>query len=457
MMKTLRQRFSLAAMILGAHLLIGAEGLVCAFQPPEKHSGNWGQWRGPLGTGEAPDADPPTSWSETENVRWRTAIPGKGHSTPIVWGDTVFVTAAEPFGPEREPKYSGRPGAHDNAPVSQQHRFLVIAVNRADGTIRWKKTVHQAWPLEGAHNTASLASASCVTDGQFVWAHFGSYGLYCVDFDGKIIWKKMPGVMHTKHGHGEGSSPALAKGTIVFNHDHEGQSFILALDGVTGEEIWKKQRSEVTSWSSPIILDHDGVTQVIVAGTAAVRSYRLEDGSELWRCGGLSNNVVASPVSDGQRVYVGSSYDTRALFAIKLDGATGDITGSDHVAWFVRDRTPYVPSPLLYSGAIYYLRHYQNVLSRREAESGEEKIGPFRIRGLRDIYASPVAAKDRIYISDRDGATVVFSHVRDLENDVPRILWANSINDRINASLALAGDQIFIRGEKRLYCIEEEE
>ena len=454
MMKTPRQRSCLVTLLLCVSFFCFSEALVWGFQPSENH---WAQWRGPLGTGEAPHADPPTSWSETENVKWKTAIPGKGHSTPIVWGDTVFVTAAEAFGPHREPKFSGRPGAHDNVAVSQQHRFIVVAIDRADGAIRWQRTVHQAWPLEGAHNTGSLASASCVTDGEFVWAHFGSYGLYCLDFDGNAVWKKMPGAMQTKHGHGEGSSPALAKGTIVFNHDHEGQSFILALDGATGDEIWKKQRSEVTSWSSPIILDHQGVTQVIVAGTAAVRSYRLADGEELWRCGGLSNNVVASPVSDGQRVYVGSSYDTRAMFAITLDGAKGDITGSQQVAWFVRDRTPYVPSPLLYGGAIYYLRHYQNVLSRREGESGAEKIGPFRIRGLRDIYASPVVAKDRIYISDRDGATVVFSHARDLENDIPRILWANSIDDRINASLALAGNQIFIRGEKRLYCIEERE
>ena len=339
--------------------------------------------------------------------------------------------------------------------VSQEHRFLVVAINRADGKIRWQKNVHQAWPIEGAHNTGSLASASCVTDGKFVWAHFGSYGLYCLDLEGTVVWKNMPGIMQTKHGHGEGSSPVIANGTIVFNHDHEGQSFILALDGETGKEIWRKRRSEVTSWSSPIIIDHQGVAQVIVAGTAAVVSYRLTDGKELWRCGGLSNNVVASPVSDGQRVYVGSSYDTRAMFAITLDGAKGDITDSDRVAWFTRDRTPYVPSPLLYDGSIYYLRHYQNVLTRREAETGKEKIGPFRIRGLRDIYASPVAAKDRIYISDRDGATVVFSHVSDLKNDVPRILWANSIDDRINASLALAGNQIFIRGENRLYCIED--
>ena len=433
-----------------------SETLVWGFQQPEKQSHQWAQWRGPLGTGEAPNADPPTSWSATENVKWKTPIPGKGHSTPIVWGDIVFLTAAEAFGPKREPRFSGRPGAHDNAPVSQEHRFLVVAVNRTDGTIRWQKTVHQAWPLEGAHNTGSLASASCVTDGEFVWAHFGSYGLYCLDFDGEVVWKNMPGAMHTKHGHGEGSSPALANGTIVFNHDHEGQSFILALNAATGKETWKKQRSEVTSWSSPIVLDHDGVTQVIVAGTAAVRSYRLTDGKELWRCGGLSNNVVASPVSDGARVYVGSSYDTRAMFAITLNGAKGDITDSDRVAWFTRDRTPYVPSPLLYGGSIYYLRHYQNILTRREAASGVDKAGPFRIRGLRDIYASPVAAKNRIYISDRDGATVVFSHVADLENDVPRILWANTIDDRINASLALVGKQIFIRGEKRLYCIEEQ-
>ena len=176
----------------------------------------------------------------------------------------------------------------------------MIAINRADGSVVWEKTVHQAVPLEGAHYTASLASASPVTDGVHLFAHFGTHGLYCLDFEGNLVWTKQLGTMHTKHGHGEGSSPALHNDTLLVNWDHEEQSFLAAFDKVTGEERWRRDRREVTSWSSPLILKHAGVTQVIVCGTDRVRGYGIANGDEVWQCGGLSANIVASPVaSDG--------------------------------------------------------------------------------------------------------------------------------------------------------------
>ena len=416
---------------------------------------SWTSWRGPLGTGAATDADPPVSWSETENIKWKTAIPGKGHSTPIVHSDLIFLTAAEPFGEMLEPKMSGRPGAHDNVAVSQKHKFLVIAVNRDDGTIAWQKEVHEELPLEGAHYTGSLTSASPVTDGERIFAYLGSYGLYCLDFQGEVLWEKQLGKMHTKHGHGEGASPALHGETLIVNWDHEEESFIAAFNTKTGEELWRKPRAEVTSWSSPIVVEHAGTAQVIVAGTTRVRAYDIKDGSVIWECGGLSNNVVATPVAGHGMVIVGSSYEKRAMFGITLEGASGDITDSENVAWFTRERTPYVPSPLLYKGSVYFLRHYQNILSRRNAISGEEEGGPYRLGGLRDIYASPVAANNRIYVTDREGLTIVFSHSEDLANDVPRMLSANKLDDDVNASLALIGKQILIRGDKFLYCVEE--
>lgn len=420
----------------------------------ETETNTWPGWRGPLATGESPHADPPTSWNETEQVKWKAKLPGRGHSTPIVWGDTIFVTAAEPFGDEIEPKFKDRPGAHDNLAVSQKHRFLVVAVDRKDGSIRWQENVHEALPREGAHYTASLASASCVTDGQHVIAHFGSYGIYCLDFKGNLVWQKALGTMHTKHGHGEGCSPVLHDDRVIVNWDHEEKSFIAAFNVNDGKEIWRVARAEVTSWSTPIVVEHAGKWQVVVAGTNRLRGYDLADGSVIWECGGLSNNVVASPVAGDGMVFAGSSYDTRAMFAVTLDGAKGDITGSENVAWFNRERTPYVPSPLLYKGSLYYLRHYQNILTRRHAESGEERSGPFRLSGLRDIYASPVAAQNRIYVTDREGVTVVFGHTEDEEAEVPRMLAVNPIGETVNASLALVGKQIFIRGEQHLFCIE---
>ena len=409
-----------------------------------------------MATGAAPTANPPLTWSETENIRWKTPLPGRGHSTPIVWDQLIFVTAAEPIGEALPAKYSGRPGEHDNLPVSQRYRFWVIAVNRQDGSLAWKTPVHEELPLEGAHYTASLTSASPVTDGQYVYAHLGSYGLYCLDFSGRLIWEKQLGKMHTKHGHGEGASPVLHGDTLVVNWDHEEESFIAAFQAKTGAEIWRVPRAEVTSWSSPIVVQVDGQTQVVVAGTHRVRAYDLRTGDVIWECGGLSNNVVATPVASDGMVIVGSSYEKRAMFGIRLAGARGDITDTDQVVWSTRERTPYVPSPLMYQGSVYYLRHYQNILSRRDGATGEERWGPFRLQGLGDIYASPVAAAQRIYITDRQGVTVVFQHVADGEEAVPRLLAANRIDDGVNASLALAGNQILIRGERFLYCIEED-
>lgn len=187
---------------------------------------NWPQWRGPLGTGTAPDADPPVEWSEESNIRWKAVLPGRGHSTPIVWGDRIFLTAAAAIGEELAPRFSGAPGAHDNLPVTRRHRFIVLAVDRRDGKIAWQQVVHESLPHEGGHYTGSLANASPVTDGELLFAYFGSHGLYCLTVDGKLVWEKDLGLMHSKHGHGEGSSPALFGEVLVVNWDHEGQSFV---------------------------------------------------------------------------------------------------------------------------------------------------------------------------------------------------------------------------------------
>lgn len=413
---------------------------------------NWAQWRGPLSTGEAPEATPPTRWSETENIKWKIELDGLGHSSPIVWEDHVFVTTAIPTGDQFEDPFKSdkRPGAHDNLPVNQKHQFAVIAIDRNSGDVLWKKVVHETVPREGGHYTASLASATPVTNGEHVFASFGSFGVYCLDFDGNLVWEKQLGQMHTKHGHGEGASPALHGETLVVNWDHEEDSFIVALQIDTGDEIWKQERDEVTSWSSPIIIEYEGRHQVVAAGTKRVRGYDLESGAVIWECGGLSNNVVATPVYADGVVYVGSSYESRAVFAIQLKDANGDVTGTQHVLWKYQQRTPYVPSPLLYDGTLYYLRHYQGVLTRLDAKTGEETVGPFRLKGLNDIYASPVAADDKMYFVDRSGVTLILSH-----KDIPKVLGANRLDDELSASPALVGKEIFLRGKRFLYCISE--
>lgn len=411
---------------------------------------HWPQWRGPLGTGVSPDGNPPIQWSEDKNVQWKVELPGRGHATPIVWGNRIFLTTAVPTGPKLKPRKSGRPGAHDNLAVSQRHRFVAMAIDWHSGKRLWQKTLNEALPIEGAHYTASLASASPVADREHVFAFFGSHGLFCLDHEGTVVWRKDLGQMHTKHGHGEGASPALHGSTLVINWDHEDESFIVALDKATGKERWRKPRKEVTSWATPIVVEQNGKAQVIVCGTSRVRGYDLSDGSILWECGGLSANVVATPVYSDGVVIAGSSYEKRAMLAIRLAGASGDITDTEQVIWSRRRGTPYVPSPLLYDGALYFHAHYQSVLTRLNAKNGEENPGPFRLPGIGNVYASAVGAASRVYITDIEGTTLVFTN-----EAKPRILARNVLDDRFNASAAIVGQQMLLRGEKYLYSIGE--
>lgn len=444
------QATHLAAIALTVTTLVGAP-LAAEEGDASAAAKFWPQWRGPLGTGAAPHADPPVEWGEDKNIRWKVELPGRGHSTPIVWGDRIFVTAAEPFGEALPPRHSGRPGEHDNLPVTHRHRFIVMAIDPRSGKTLWQKTVHEALPHEGGHNTGSLASASPVTDGQRIYAFFGSYGLYCLDFDGELLWKKQFGAMHSKHGHGEGTSPVLHGDTLIINWDHEEQSFLAALDKRNGDEKWRVKRDEVTSWSTPIVIEHNDAAQIIVPGTHRLRGYDLSSGKVIWECGGLSHNIVASPVAGHGMVYVGCSYDLRAVLAVRLEGAKGDITDSDNVVWRRTRGTPYVPSLLLYEDAVYFLAHYQNVMSRVNAKTGAYEPGAFRLGGLASIYASPVAAAARVYITDLEGATLVITHAAE-----PKVLALNKLNDTFSASAAMVGKEIFLRGNRWLYCIAEE-
>jgi outer membrane protein assembly factor BamB len=412
---------------------------------------DWPQWRGPLGTGAAIDADPPVEWGVDQNIRWRTALPGKGHATPIVWGDSLFLTTAMPYGEKLPPRYSTAPGTHDGVPVTHHHAFMVLAVSRSDGKMLWQRTLHKRLPHEGGHYTGSLASNSPVTDGRYVFAFFGSHGLYCLTTDGELKWSKDFGLMQTKHGHGESASPVLHGDTLAINWDHEGKSFVVALDKHTGQQRWRVERDEETSWASPIVYEHAGQPQLIVSGTNRVRGYDLASGRVIWECGGMASNIVATPVAGEGMVFAGSSYEKRALLAIRLDGARGDITGTSHVAWNRFRGTPYVPSPLLYGGSLYFLTHYQGILSRVDAKSGKDAPGAFRLDGVGDIYASPVAAANRVYVTDLEGTTMVLSHT-----NPPRVLALNRLNDSVAASAAIAGRELFLRGEKYLYCIAKE-
>ncbi|MCH8252363.1 MAG: PQQ-like beta-propeller repeat protein [Planctomycetes bacterium] len=408
----------------------------------------WPQFRGPLGTGAAPRGDPPISWSEDENVRWKTPIPGQGHSSPIVWGDRVFVTTAVPYGDVLPKEHPDASGAHDNVPSSRHLEFVVIAINRRDGAVLWRRTVHRQRPHESTHESGTWASHSPVTDGERLFAYFGSYGLYCLDMNGEPLWQTDMGTMHPKHGHGEGSSPALYGETVVINWDHEGDSFVIAFDARTGDQRWKVRRREGTSWSTPLIVEHEGKPQVIISATHRVRGYDLASGNVIWECGGLSGNVVASPVAADGVVYVTNSYETREMLAIRLSGAKGDITATDAVVWTRHRDTPYVPSPVLHDGRLYFLKHYQGFLTCVSAETGRTIFGPVRLAGVGNVYASLVAAGDRVYVTGRNGTTAVVKHGGEFE-----LLALNRLDGSFSATPAIVGSEMFSRSERFLYCI----
>ena len=412
----------------------------------------WGQWRGPLATGAAPKADPPVEWSETKNIRWKTKLPGLGHSSPVVWGSLVFVTTAEMRGAKKPFTGVTPDGAHNNMNPLFDHQFAVMAIDRHTGAVVWRRTVATRQPHESTHESATWASNSPVTDGEHVLSFFGSNGLYGLDTGGRLLWSRDLGDMQVKHGHGEGASPLLHDETVVVNWDHEGASVIVALAKRTGEELWRQPRDEVTSWATPIVVTHDGQAQVVVSGTRRVRGYDLKTGAVIWEAGGLPGNIVASPVGADGMVFAAGSYEKQTLLAIRLTGAKGELTGTQQIVWQKNRSTPYVPSPLLYDGWLYYLRHYQGVLSRVNAKTGDETRGPFRLGSVFNIYSSPVAAAGRIYVTDRNGKTLVMSN--DAE---PKALTLNKLDDRFSASAALVGDAIFLRGEKFLYCIGEKD
>tara|TARA_B100001123_G_scaffold199303_1_gene226552 strand:- start:252 stop:1595 length:1344 start_codon:yes stop_codon:yes gene_type:complete len=409
---------------------------------------NWGQWRGPLATGYAPKANPPIEWSETKNLLWKTALPGLGHSSPIVWGDHIYLTTAIPMG-EKLPVPEQPSGAHNNIDPFHQLQFTVLALHRDTGKIIWKKTVYTAQPHQSTHESATWASNSPVTDGEHVIASFGSAGLFCLKTQtGELAWRKNLGKMQVKHGHGEGASPVLHKNTLAINWDHEGDSFVTVLDKRNGKEIWRKPRDEPTNWSTPIVVQDKEQSLLIISATNAIRAYGLESGKVIWQASGLPHNVVASPVHHNGIVYAGASYEKRAMLAIRIKEAKGDLSGSENILWTRRAATPYVPSPLLMPDqTLYFFHHYQGFLSKVEGLTGRD-LGPLRLSRMGNFYASPVAAKDRIYLNDRSGKTLVIEH-----NKEPKVLALNKLNDSFSASPAMSGNNLFLRGEKFLYCL----
>ncbi len=433
-----------------------------AASSPKNDGSNWAQWRGPLHTGEAPRGNPPLTWSESKNVRWKVEVPGLGKSTPVVWNDLVFLTTAVSTGkvvaaavaagtPAADAAQAGRRGGGP-APAEKPPNleFVVQAHQRSDGKLAWRKVVNEQTPHEGTHKDGSFASGSALTDGERVYAFFGSRGLYALDFKGNVVWEKQFGPMRTRLSFGEGASPVLHGNALVVNWDHEDQDFLVALDKRTGKELWRTERDEPTSWSTPIVVAHGGKEQVIVNATNRVKAYDLASGKVLWEAGGMTANVIPSPVHADGMVYLTSGFRGNALLAVRLAEAQGDITGKPAIAWSYDKDTPYVPSPLLYRGGLYFMKTNSAILTRIDVATGKPDYTE-RLEGLSNVYASPVAVAGRVYVLSREGVTMVLEAGPEL-----KVLATNTLGDGFDASPAIVGDEIYLRGQKYLYRISKD-
>jgi len=420
----------------------------------------WPTWRGAGMSGISPDGNPPVKWSETENILWKVKLEGDpSDGSPVISGDKIIfqsavdtgkksdaAAAAEPA-PQSAP--GGRPGRGPARAPSSIYQFNVVCLDRNTGKEIWKTTVCEVVPHEGHHGDHGFASYSPVTDGKRIWADFGSRGVYCLDMDGKILWQRDLAQKTIRAGFGEGGSPALVDELLIVLVDHEGPSFIAALNKDTGKTVWKQDRDEKTSWTTPLVVQHDGQTQIVVTGRNRTRAYDPKDGTVIWECGGQTENVIPTPVTGFDMVFCTSGFRGSKLQAIKL-GKTGDLTGTDAVAWEVNEGTPYVPSPLLYEDKVYVNAVNNPDIYCYNAKTGKPYYVKQNLGEMKGMYASPVGAAGRVYFVGRNGVTYVLSNT-----DEYKLLSVNKLDDGIDASPALVGDRIYLRGKQNLYCIAE--
>ncbi len=418
-------------------------------QSPAAFERNWPQWRGPYATGISKTANPPTSWSETKNVRWKAPLPGRGSSSPIVWGDKVFVLTAVPVGVDGDAQHAPRGQLRPRG----VHRFMVMAFDRRTGKVAWERVAREQEPHEAAHNdNGTWASPSAFTDGQTLYAYFESFGLYAYDLNGKLLWEKDLGDKRMRSEFGEGSTPALHGNTIVVVWDHlngDG-SFVVALDKRDGKELWRVPRAEIDTWSTPLILEVNGKPQAIVQAMERIRSYDLATGAVVWEGEGLTMNAIPSPVHEDGLVVLMSGFRGNDLRVVKVSEAKGNIDGTSAVVWSFDRDTPYVPSPIVVNGVLYFLKTNSGLLSAFDVKTGKPHFQNQRMDAIPNVFASPVSAQGRIYFPGREGTTMVIK-----AGPAYEVLATNPLDDAFDASPALVDGEIYMRGLKSLYCLAE--
>lgn len=445
---TSRLHFWLVGALLLAHCSLVSDAM--GADVADESQKYWPQWRGPNWNGVATHSDPPVTWSETENLLWKTPIPGQGWATPIIWGDRIFLLTAialdkEMAVPDVIPPGTPRINEHPQVATSwKPQQFAIVCIDRNSGKPLWIRTVHEAMPHQGHHRKGGFACASPVTDGQYLYSYFGSFGLYCHDFEGRLTWKKNVEMQAMEDSLGEGSSPALYGEKLILIVDQEKQSYVVAIDKKTGEELWRQNREETSNWSTPRIFTHEGRRQVVVNGKV-VRCYDFATGELLWQCAGQSEGAIPMPAVGHDMVFATSGYAKDTFHAIAL-GQRGNLTDSEHVVWSLNRGTPYVPSPLLWGDEIYLLED-RSFFSCLAAADGSRHYLKHRLPGVLNFSASPVGAANRIYLLSEEGRTVVLERGPEI-----KVLAINELDETFYASPAIVGDAIYLRGDRHLFC-----
>jgi outer membrane protein assembly factor BamB len=472
---------------------IAASALVTAALAAD--AGHWTRWRGPNQNGVAP-GDVATEWSDSKNIAWKTTIPGRGHSSPVIYGDVIFLTTAVPQtesagtvpdgpGPPAErsasagaaagsgpggpppPNAEGGPrrrgpgagagpgagrgpgGAGGGSAANIEHKLLLMAIDRHTGKLLWERSPRTIKPHEGYHRMyGSFASNSPVTDGRHVYAFYGQYGIFCYTVKGDLVWKKddFP-QLSMRMAFGEGTATVLEDDRIILNFDSENDSFLLVLDKTTGKQIWRQSRDEMSSWSQPLVVKVGDRKQIIVAATRKVRSYDMETGKVIWECAGLGANVIPAPVSDGKVVYVMSGFRDPNLMAIQL-GREGDLTGTDAVLWTNQRGNSYTASPVLAGDKLFFVTD-SGMVSCLNARTGEPYYLQQRLPKSYNIKASPIAVNGKLYISTENEDVVVLKMGETFE-----VLATNTLSGQMFiASPAVAEGALYLRGQNTLFCI----
>jgi len=421
--------------------------------------GNWPQFRGANATGVVADnPNLPDSWSETKNVEWKVDLPGRGWSSPVVWGDRVFLTTVINEGESEEPKKGLYFGGNRPKPPSSEHSWRVICLSLSDGSTQWEKSVRSAAPQTSIHIKNSFASETPVTDGKHLYVVFGGIGAYCFDLEGDQVWNRDLPPSKTRYGWGTAASPVLHEDRLYILHDNEEDSYLLALDKNTGDEVWRKVREEKSNWATPYVWKTKDRTEIVTPGTGRVRSYDL-DGNELWSFKGMSSITIATPYEHDGLLIISSGYvgdKSRPLYAIR-PGASDDIslakgeTSNEFIAWCQPQGGPYNPSTITYKGILYVL-HDRGFMNAFDAKTGAEVYGRRRVAGVSGFTSSPWAYNDKLFCLSEDGSTFVVKAGKDFE-----VLGKNELeaDDMGMATPAIAGERLLIRTAARMYSIKK--